>query len=127
MLEEKEIRKIAQRIVDEAKRTSNYDQGTLRRSISYTYIRGILTFRQMFYGVYNDNSQLERLARKYVPYGVNYKIILTDFDRSIINESRVKQGRAPQKGLASALIGATTSRIRALINRTKNKDGKAQN
>ena len=122
-LTEREIRKIAEKIVADAKKTANYEQGTLFRSISYTFIRGVLVFRQIFYGQYNDNSQLEELARRYVPNGTSYRIILTDFDRGIVSESRTKQGTRAQKSLTSVL--SSTVNIRNLINRNKNKaDGK---
>lgn len=118
--EEREIRAIAEKIVSKAKQTARYDQGTLFRSISYTFTRGLLIFRQIYYGQYRDNSQLEKLARELVPRGVNYKIVLTDFDRSTVEESRVKQGTARKSGgLLSNII--TTSNIRNLINRNKGK------
>ena len=118
-LTEREIRKIAEKIVSQAKTTANYDQGTLFRSISYTFIRGVLVFRQIFYGQYNDNSQLEKLARRYVPNGTSYRIILTDINRRVINTSRIKQGTRAQKSLTGLL--SSTVNIRNLINRNKNK------
>lgn len=124
MLEDKEIRKVAASIVKEAKRTANYDQGTLFRSISYTYIKGVLTFRQIFYGKFNDNSQLEKLARRKVPRGVSYQIIFTDFDRSIESKSRKKVGTASKKSSLSTILKATTINIRALIVRNKLKKKK---
>ena len=49
MLSEAEIRAIASTVVQRAKATARVDQGTLRRSIAYTYVRGVVTFRQIYY------------------------------------------------------------------------------
>ena len=124
MLEEKEIRKIAEGIVKEARRTAKYEQGTLMRSISYTYIRGLLTFRQIFYGVYYENSQLEKLARQRVPRSISYQIVLTDFNRRVVERSRIKKGTASEEGSLTSLIRSGTSGIKALIARNKLKKAK---
>ena len=63
-MEESEIRTIAKSIVDKAKATARVDQGTLKRSIAYTYVRGEVIFRQIYYGSFGDNSLLEELARQ---------------------------------------------------------------
>ena len=62
MLSEVEIRAIAKTIVDKAKRTATVDQGSLKRSIAYTYVRNEVIFRELYYGQWNDNSQLEEYA-----------------------------------------------------------------
>lgn len=132
-LEEAEIRRVAESIVKEAKRTAKKEQGTLFRSIAYTYIRGELIFRQIYYGVYYNNSQLEKLAQKNVPKGVPWKIILTTFEGGTYETGRTRTGRASKKTtvkLVRSLAGVTTSNIRALIAKRKakkEKDGEKKN
>ena len=55
---------LAQRVVDETKLTARVDTGMLRRSIYYTVARGMVVFRQLFYGQFGDNSQLIDNARR---------------------------------------------------------------
>lgn len=124
MLEDAEIRAIASNIVQKAKATARVDQGTLKRSIAYTYVRGLVTFRQIFYGVYGENSQLEELARKYMPAGVPYKIELTEFGGKTVEISRSKTGRRSQKSAVAVASRSSSSNIKRLITSiTKKKDG----
>jgi len=92
MLDEAGIRAVAQSIVDKAKRTSNIDTGFLRRSIYYTYVRGTVTFRQVFYGVYNKNSQLERYAKQMMPKGVPWILLLVNDDGTVFMEKAQTAG-----------------------------------
>ena len=66
MLSEVEIRAIAQEVVRRAKGTAHVDTGALKRSISYTYVRQVVIFRELFYGQFGDNSELEKIARKLI-------------------------------------------------------------
>lgn len=119
MLSDNEIRSIAQRVVNESKRTAHVDTGALRRSISYTFIKGLLTFRELDYGQYNDNSKLEKNAARMIPYGTKYQIIYTEFGTKKETYSGIKQGRASQGNALSSLLRVTTSNIRKLLNRGK--------
>lgn len=120
-LEEKEIRKIAQQVVNASKRTARVDTGALKRSISYTYVKGVVIFRELFYGQFGTNSLLERNARRLMPNGTEYKIIYTDFGGQTIEIGPTKKGRASQRSILSALTTGTTNKIKALIARTKAK------
>jgi len=124
MLSNEEIRRIAQQIVDESKRTAHVDQGTLKRSISYTVTNGKYIFRQMYYGFYGEdnpsgiNSQLEANARRLMPAGVEYQVIGTDFRGNTVESTTKKSGRRLTKTTASpANNNQTTSNIRKLIDR----------
>lgn len=59
---EEEIK--AELVVEESRRTARVETGALKRSINYTIARGQIVFRQFFYGVENDNSQLVENAKK---------------------------------------------------------------
>jgi len=134
MLTDTEIRKIAQQIVDESKKTAHVDQGTLKRSISYTVTKSKYIFRQMYYGFYGEdnksgiNSKLEENAKKMMPAGVEYQIIGTDFDGNTKETTNLKSGRKLVKQPASkASNKQSTSNIKKLIdtikrNRLKNGD-----
>ena len=125
MLEEKEIRKIAQKIVDISKRSAHVDTGALRRSISYTYVKEVVIFRQLYYGQFNNNSELERNASALIPRGVKWKIIYTAFGGNTIEVTPTRSGRRSQRTILSNLLNGSTSKIKALIARTKaKKNGK---
>ena len=128
MLTETEIRAIAQRVVTESKGTAKVDTGALKRSIAYTYIRGLVTFRQFVYGQYGKNSMLEKNAIRLMPYGVQWRIVYTTFGGDEIEIGRTRQGRATQSSTLKSLVKSTTSRIRNLIlSNRKKKDGEAEN
>ena len=122
---EAEIRDIAKSIVTKAKATARVDQGTLKRSIAYTYIKGEVVFRQIFWGAFGDNSLLEKLASQYMPYGVPYRIILTQLGGATYEKGKTKQGRTTQK---KALASTTTSMLKKYIAtiKKKRKDGEKE-
>lgn len=125
MLTETEIRAIAQRVVDESKRSARVEQGTLKRSIAYTITGGVYEFREMFYGQFGTNSKLEKNAIRLMPNGTKWRIIYLEIDGSTKEVGRTRQGRTTQSSLLGSLLKTTTSKIRALIARNKAKDGKA--
>ncbi len=120
-LDEKEIRKVAQKIVDISKATARVDTGALKRSISYTYVKGVLIFRQIYYGQFKNNSQLEKNAAKLVPRGVEWKIIYTSFGGETIEIGRTRSGRATQKSVINTLLSGSTTAIKKLIAKNKAK------
>lgn len=123
MLSEDEVRKIAQRVVTVSKASAHVDTGALKRSISFTYVKGVVIFRQLFYGQFNENSQLERNATRLMPIGTRWKIIFTAFGGQTIEVSRTRAGRRSQKSILNTLLTGTTNNIKALIarNRVKRK------
>lgn len=124
MLSEIEIRAIAKTIVDKAKATAHVDQGTLKRSIAYTYVRGVVTFRQIYYGQWNENSQLEKYARELMPFGVSWKVILTEFGGGTYEVGKTKQGRTTQRKSLAAATKNSTKNIKRLIALAQKKRGK---
>lgn len=137
MLTDAEIRAIAQQIVDETKRTAHVDQGTLKRSISYTVTNGKYIFRQMYYGFYGEdnkggiNSQLEQNASRLMPKGVEYQVIGTDFNGKTKERTVLKSGRALEKAPATSTSNKqTTSNLRKLLDALKarrKKNGDSEN
>lgn len=126
MLTEPEIRAIAQKVIDQSKSTARVDTGALRRSMAFTYIRGVVNFRQFVYGQYGKNSQLEKNAIRLMPNGTNWRIIYTEFGGNEVESTPIKRGRASQGNVLSNLAKSTTSKIRALIAQKKKKDGEKE-
>ena len=124
MLDEKEIRAIAQRVVDLSKSTARVDTGALRRSISYTYVKGLVTFRMIYYGQFGKNAELEKNAVKLMPRGVEWRIVYTKFGGNTYEVGRTRQGRATQKSLLPTLARIGTSAVTSLINRIRNRGKK---
>ncbi len=126
MLSETEIRAIAQKVIDESKNTARVDTGALRRSMAFTYIRGVVTFREFVYGQFGDNSKLEKNAIRLMPNGTQWRIIYTQFGGKEVDSTAIRNGRASQGNILGNLYKTTTSKIRALIARKKSKDGEAE-
>lgn len=124
MLEEKEIRAIAQRVVDQTKSTAKVDTGALKRSISYTYVKGLVTFRMIYYGQFGKNAQLEQNASRLMPRGVEWRIVYTKFGGNTYEVGRTRQGRATQKSLLPTLTRIGTSAVASLINKIRNRGKK---
>lgn len=130
MLTEVDARSLAQKVVDAAKATAHVDTGALRRSISFTYVKGEIIFRQLFYGVYHDNSKLEQYARQYIPVGQPWKVLLTKFGGEIVEVSRTKAGRTIKREIQPWNAVNTTTNIRKLIEqanaRRKKREAEAE-
>lgn len=127
MLSETEIRAIAQKVIDQSKSSARVDTGALRRSMAFTYIRGVVTFRQFVYGQFGDNSKLEKNAIRLMPNGTKWRIVYTQFGGKEVESTALRNGRASQSNVIGDLFKTTTSKIRALIARKKANDGKEKN
>jgi hypothetical protein len=127
VLTETEIRAIAQKVIDQSKSSARVDTGALRRSMAFTYIRGVVTFRQFVYGQFGDNSKLERNAIRLMPNGTKWRIVYTQFGGKEVDSTPIRNGRASQSNVIGDLFKTTTSKIRALIARKKANDGKEKN
>jgi hypothetical protein len=60
----KEEHEKAELVVEESKRTARVETGALKRSIHVTVKKGVLVFRQYFYGIEDGNSKLVENAKK---------------------------------------------------------------
>lgn len=75
---DEEIREYIRVIVTEAKNTAKVDTGFLKRSIRGNLFKGKITFRQIYYGAENGNSQLAEIAQRLMPKDLEWKLILQD-------------------------------------------------
>ena len=120
MLTELEIRAIAAKVVALSKATANVDTGFLKRSIYFIYVRGVVNFKQAYYGVY-DNSDLEKNARKMMPSEVPYIITLVNDDGSVFMEKKkTKGGRTIKRQAIAASNRQNSKNILALIKKIQN-------
>ena len=115
MLSEIEIFAIAKNIVDKAKKTAKVDQGSLKKSIAFTYVRNEVIFRELFYGQWNDNSQLEKYANSMMPNGVKWKIIYTELGGDTYEVGKTRTGRNVQSKAVAQASRNSSERIRKLI------------
>lgn len=141
MLTDKEVMAIAARVVAEAKRTSRVDQGSLKRSIAFTYVRGKLVFRELYYGAYNYpnydstkrryvngklvvNRNMDALriaAEKIIPKGLEYKINYTKLGGQTVSTTSTLKGKGSSSDILGNIFKVGTSAIRNLIASNKAK------
>jgi len=87
-------RALANKVVELSKKTAHVDTGALKRSIYSTVARGQIVFRQLFYGQYNDNSQLIQNAARYMK-GIPYTIEELDEEGNVQKaQYKAASGRA---------------------------------
>jgi len=129
MLETKEIRAIAQKIVDISKSSARRDTGFLKRSISYTIEKNVYIFVETFYGQFGTNSQLEKNAKRMMPSGVKWRMRYTDINKSVLQDGSIQIGRNSLGKIFHNLRQSTTA-VTNLINRIRRsgeKTNKATN
>ena len=126
MLSEVDARAIAQKVVDAAKATAHVDTGALKRSISYTYVKNEIIFRQLFYGAYHENSRLEDYANQYIPRDQPWKLISTSFTGEVVEVGRSKGGRATRNVIRPYDSKQTTTSIKRLIEISRARKAKEE-
>jgi hypothetical protein len=91
-----EDEQLAERVVVKSKKEAHVDTGRLRRSINQKVQRGVIVFREYYYGEYNDNSTLEKNAREMMGT-VPYKIERFDEEGDIVQSVNKAQSGRVQK------------------------------
>ena len=100
---------VAQRVVEKSKREANVDTGRLRRSINQKVQRGVIVFREYYYGEYGDNSTLEKNAKDMMG-NIPYKIERLDEEGDIVQgvnkatSGRVAKYERQKKKQSNALL-----------------------
>lgn len=110
-----EINQYIKKVVDETKSTAKVDTGFLKRSIRGNWFKGIATFREVFYGAYNGNSNLVSNAKAIMPKDIPWRVIFVDEEgRETPVEGITKTGRTiSRKSISSENI--STDKIKKLI------------
>jgi hypothetical protein len=89
---------LAEKVVEKSKKEASVDTGRLRRSINKKVQRGVIVFREFFYGQYasddgKKNSTLEENAKKMMG-NIPYKIERLDEDGNIAESiNKASSGR----------------------------------
>lgn len=125
-----ELRTIAREIVQKSKSAAHVDTGRLKRSISFVVnLQGVVTFTEVFYGQFGDNSDLEENIKSMWPNGVAYNLIYTDDNG---NPYQVVRRTASGRAAVETKATKATTRKSLGINGIKNflksfTNGKTQN
>ena len=123
-----ELRKIAREIVRKSKSTAHVDTGRLKRSISFVVnLQGVVTFTEVFYGQFGENSDLKENIKSMWPNGVAYNLIYTDDDGKPYQVvRRTASGRAAVETKATKATTRKSLGINGIKNFLKNY-GKTKN
>jgi len=110
-----EKKEFIKKVVEETKRTAKVDTGFLKRSIRGNWFKNIATFREIFYGAYNENSKLIENAKKIMPKEIPWQVIFVDEDgKETKVEGKTRTGRKiSRKEINSENV--STKNIKALI------------
>lgn len=125
-----ELKSIAREIVRKSKSSAHVDTGRLKRSISFVVnLQGVVTFTEVFYGQFGDNSDLEENIRSMWPNGVSYNLIYTDDDGKPYQVVRkTASGRAAVETKATKATTRKSLGINGIKNFLKSfTNGKTQN
>lgn len=88
-----EDEQLAEQVVAKSKKEAHVDTGRLKRSINQKVQRGVIVFREYYYGEYNDNSTLEKNAREMMGV-IPYKIERFDEEGDIVQSvNKAQSGR----------------------------------
>jgi hypothetical protein len=110
-----EIKAYVKKVVDVSKSDAKVDTGFLKRSIRGNWFRDIATFREVFYGAYNENSKLLENAKRIMPNDIPWRVIFVDEDG---NEAAVKGKTKTGRKISRKEIGSEniqSKNIKALI------------
>ncbi len=125
-----ELKSIAREIVQKSKSAAHVDTGRLKRSISFVVnLQGVVTFTEVFYGQFGDNSDLEENIKSMWPNGVAYNLIYTDDDGKPYQVVRkTVSGRAAVETKATKATTRKSLGINGIRNFLKSfTNGKTQN
>ena len=125
-----ELRKIAREIVRKSKSAAHVDTGRLKRSISFVVnLQGVVTFTEVFYGQFGENSDLEENIKSMWPNGVSYNLIYTDDDGKPYQVvKRTSSGRAAVETKATKATTRKSLGINGIKNFLKSfTNGKTKN
>ena len=123
-----ELKSIAREIVQKSKSAAHVDTGRLKRSISFVVnLQGVVTFTEVFYGQFGENSDLKENIKSMWPNGVAYNLIYTDDDGKPYQVvRRTSSGRAAVETKATKATTRKSLGINGIKNFLKNY-GKTQN
>ena len=125
-----ELKSIAREIVQKSKSAAHVDTGRLKRSISFVVnLQGVVTFTEVFYGQFGENSDLDENIKSMWPNGVAYNLIYTDDDGKPYQlVKKTASGRAAVETKATKATTRKSLGINGIKNFLKSfTNGKTQN
>jgi len=125
-----ELRAIAREIVQKSKASAHVDTGRLKRSISFVVnLQGVITFTEVFYGRFGENSDLEENINKMFPIDVPFNLIYVDDNGNPYQVvRRTSSGRATVETKATKATTRKSLGINGIKNFLKGfQNGKAKN
>jgi len=123
-----ELIAIARDIVQKSKASAHVDTGRLKRSISFVVnLQGVITFTEVFYGQFGDNSDLEENINKMFPIDAPFNLIYVDDNGNPYQVvRRTASGRAAVETKATKATTRKSLGINGIKNFLKNY-GKKEN
>ena len=120
-----QIKQYIREVVRETKDTAHVDTGYLKRSIRGDLTRGgLVEFREIFYGAYNNNAKLIENAKKIMPNDIPWKVIFVDEEgNETAIEGTTRSGRKIRKKNVTS-DNVSTNKIKSLIAAIKAANGK---
>ena len=117
--------RLGQEVVRATRKTARVDTGFLKRSIRATLDKGVVVFREIFYGAFNGNAELVQNAQRIMPKEIEWKVIFVDEEgRETTIEATTRTGRKiSRKSISSS--SSSTSKIKSLLTALQN-NGKAK-
>lgn len=111
--------RLGQEVVRATRKTARVDTGFLKRSIRATLYRGVVVFREIFYGAFNENAQLVENAQRIMPKEIEWRVVFVDEEgRETTIEATTRTGRKiSRKSISSE--SASTKKIKSLISALK--------
>lgn len=121
-----EIERYIKEVVSEAKSTAKVDTGFLKRSIRGNWFKNIATFREVFYGAYNDNSKLVEIAKRIMPEDISWRVVYVDEEgRETEIEGKTRTGRTiSRKSISSENVN--TANVTKLLNLIRQRNAKTK-
>jgi len=118
---------LAERVVQKSKDEANVDTGRLKRSINKKIQRGVIVFREYYYGEYGDNSTLEENAKKMMG-DIPYKIERLDESGDIVEGvNKATSGRVLRYERQKKREKKQEQDIRALLIKRREENAKKEN
>lgn len=118
--------RFGQEVVRATRKTARVDTSFLKQSIRATLDRGVIVFREVYYGAFNENAQLIENAQRIMPKEIEWKVIFVDKKgRETTVEATTRTGRKiSRKSISSESV--STKKIKSLLNALQ-ANGKKEN
>lgn len=111
--------RLGQEVVRASRKDARVDTGLLKRSIRATLNKGVIEFREIYYGAFNENSKLIKNAQKMMPKGIEWRVIFVDengLEKRVTTETRTGRKISTRQVTSK---NQSTKRIKSLLQSLK--------